>query len=144
MHINAFFVTFHVTEVCQRSTSSCRICHACTAVQMLQICFFPVGYDMLRQCIITPVKGAHGTLIQNIVSTSYYSTVSNSKTSRVSSRTNAWRKRARERMEGWDLRKWRREWWWGSTILDKTTRENVFINAHYLTQQNCFQINGFA
>ena len=31
-----------------------------------------------------------------------------------------------------------------STILDKTTRENVFINAHYLTQQNYFQINGFA
>ena len=31
-----------------------------------------------------------------------------------------------------------------NTILDKTTWENVFINAHYLTQQNCFQINGFA
>ena len=31
-----------------------------------------------------------------------------------------------------------------ATILDKTTWENVFINAHYLTQQNCFQINGFA
>ena len=31
-----------------------------------------------------------------------------------------------------------------TTILDKTTWENVFINAHYLTQQNCFQINGFA
>ena len=30
------------------------------------------------------------------------------------------------------------------TILDKTTWENVFINAHYLTQQNYFQINGFA
>ena len=46
-------------------------------MQILQICFFPVGYDILRQCIITPVKVAHGTLIQNIVSTSYYSTVSN-------------------------------------------------------------------
>ena len=31
-----------------------------------------------------------------------------------------------------------------STILDKTTWENVFINAHYLTQQNYSQINGFA
>ena len=31
-----------------------------------------------------------------------------------------------------------------ATILDKTTWENVFINAHYLTQQNYFQINGFA
>ena len=31
-----------------------------------------------------------------------------------------------------------------NTILDKTTWENVFINAHYLTQQNYFQINGFA
>ena len=31
-----------------------------------------------------------------------------------------------------------------STILDKTTWENVFINAHYLMQQNYFQINGFA
>ena len=31
-----------------------------------------------------------------------------------------------------------------NTILDKTTRENVFINAHYLMQQNYFQINGFA
>ena len=30
------------------------------------------------------------------------------------------------------------------TILGKTTWENVFINAHYLTQQNYFQINGFA
>ena len=29
-------------------------------------------------------------------------------------------------------------------VLDKTTWENVFINAHYLTQQNYFQINGFA
>ena len=33
---------------------------------------------------------------------------------------------------------------WSNTILDKTTWENVFINAHYLTQQNYFQINGFA
>ena len=31
-----------------------------------------------------------------------------------------------------------------ATIRDKTTWENVFINAHYLTQQNYFQINGFA
>ena len=31
-----------------------------------------------------------------------------------------------------------------NTILDKTTWENVFINVHYLTQQNYFQINGFA
>ena len=31
-----------------------------------------------------------------------------------------------------------------ATILNKTTWENVFINAHYLTQQNYFQINGFA
>ena len=31
-----------------------------------------------------------------------------------------------------------------ATILDKTTWENVFINVHYLTQQNYFQINGFA
>ena len=31
-----------------------------------------------------------------------------------------------------------------ATILDKTAWENVFINAHYLTQQNYFQINGFA
>ena len=31
-----------------------------------------------------------------------------------------------------------------STILDKTTWENVAINVHYLTQQNYFQINGFA
>ena len=30
-----------------------------------------------------------------------------------------------------------------NTILDKTTWENVFINAYYLTQQNYFQINGF-
>ena len=30
------------------------------------------------------------------------------------------------------------------TILEKTTWENVFISAHYLTQQNYFQINGFA
>ena len=30
-----------------------------------------------------------------------------------------------------------------ATILDKTTWENVFINAHYLTQHNYFQINGF-
>ena len=27
-----------------------------------------------------------------------------------------------------------------TAILDKTTWENVFINAHYLTQQNYFQI----
>ena len=31
-----------------------------------------------------------------------------------------------------------------ATILYKTTWENVFITAHYLTQQNYFQINGFA
>ena len=31
-----------------------------------------------------------------------------------------------------------------NTILDKTTGENVFINAHYLRQQDYFQINGFA
>ena len=32
-----------------------------------------------------------------------------------------------------------------STILDKLLeKNNVFINAHYLTQQNYFQINGFA
>ena len=31
-----------------------------------------------------------------------------------------------------------------NTILDKTTWENVFINAHYLTQQNYSQIKGFA
>ena len=31
-----------------------------------------------------------------------------------------------------------------NTILDKTTWENVFINVHYLMQQNYFQINGFA
>ena len=31
-----------------------------------------------------------------------------------------------------------------ATILDKTTWENVAINVHYLTQQNYFQINGFA
>ena len=31
-----------------------------------------------------------------------------------------------------------------NTILDKITWENVFINVHYLTQQNSFQINGFA
>ena len=29
-------------------------------------------------------------------------------------------------------------------VLDKTTWENVFINAHYLTQQNYFQISGFS
>ena len=43
MHINAFFVTFHVTEGCQRRSSSCRICYACTAMQILQICLFPVA-----------------------------------------------------------------------------------------------------
>ena len=59
-------------------------------MQILQIFFFQVGYEILRQIIITPVKGAYGTLIQNTVSTSYYSTASNSKTSRESSRTNAW------------------------------------------------------
>ena len=31
-----------------------------------------------------------------------------------------------------------------NTILDKITWENVLINVHYLTQQNSFQINGFA
>ena len=31
-----------------------------------------------------------------------------------------------------------------NTILDKTTWQNVFINAHYLTQLNYSQINGFA
>ena len=31
-----------------------------------------------------------------------------------------------------------------NTILDKTTWENAFINAHCLTQQNYSQINGFA
>ena len=31
-----------------------------------------------------------------------------------------------------------------NTILDKTTWKNVVINAHYLMQQNYFQINGFA
>ena len=31
-----------------------------------------------------------------------------------------------------------------NTTLEKTTWENVFINVHYLTQQNYFQINGFA
>ena len=31
-----------------------------------------------------------------------------------------------------------------NTILDKTTWENVFSNAHYLTQQNYVEINGFA
>ena len=31
-----------------------------------------------------------------------------------------------------------------STTLDKTTWENVVINAHYLMQQNFSQINGFA
>ena len=31
-----------------------------------------------------------------------------------------------------------------ATILDKTTWENVFIDVHYPTQQNYFQINGFA
>ena len=31
-----------------------------------------------------------------------------------------------------------------TTILGKTTWENVFINAHYLTQQNYSQINSFA
>ena len=30
-----------------------------------------------------------------------------------------------------------------ATILDKTTWKIIFINAHYLTQQNYFQINGF-
>ena len=99
MHINAFLVTYHVTEGCQRRSSSCRICHACTAMQILQICFFPVGYDILPQCIIKPVKGAHGSLIQNIASTSYYSTVSNSKTSRECSRTNAWL-----RLNAWSCR----------------------------------------
>ena len=29
-------------------------------------------------------------------------------------------------------------------MLDKTTWENVFINAQYLMQQNYFQMNGFA
>ena len=29
-----------------------------------------------------------------------------------------------------------------NTVL--STWENVFINAHYLTQQNYFEINGFA
>ena len=99
MHINAFLATYHVTEGCQRRSSSCRICHACTAMQILQICFFPVGYDILPQCIIKPVKGAHGSLIQNIASTSYYSTVSNSKTSRECSRTNAWL-----RLNAWSCR----------------------------------------
>ena len=76
MHINASFVTYHVTECSQRRSSSCRICHVCSAMQILQICLFPVGYDILRQCIITPLKRADDTLIQNIVSTSYYSTAS--------------------------------------------------------------------
>ena len=80
MHINASFVTYHVTECFQRRSSSCRICHICSAMQILQICLFPVGYDILRQCIITPLKRAHDTLIQNIVSTSYYFIASNSKT----------------------------------------------------------------
>ena len=31
-----------------------------------------------------------------------------------------------------------------TTILDKTTWENVFINVQYIMQQNYFQINGFA
>ena len=31
-----------------------------------------------------------------------------------------------------------------NTILDKTTWENAGINVHYVTQQNYFQINGFA
>ena len=90
MYINVSFVTYHVTECFQRRSSSCRICHACSAMQMLQICLFLVGYDILRQCIITPVKRAHDTLIQNIVSTSYYPTASNSKTFIESSRRNTW------------------------------------------------------
>ena len=32
----------------------------------------------------------------------------------------------------------------GQIQSGQTTWENVFINAHYLTQQNYFQINGFA
>ena len=90
MYINASFVTYHVTDCFQRRSSSCRICHACSAMQILQICLFLVGYDILRQCIITPVKRAHDTLIQNIVSTSYYSTASNNKTFIESSRRNTW------------------------------------------------------
>ena len=90
MHINASFVTYHVTECFQRRSSSCRICHVCSAMQILQICLFPVGYDILRQCIITPLKRAHDTLIQNVVSTSYYSKASNSKTFIESSRRNTW------------------------------------------------------
>ena len=31
-----------------------------------------------------------------------------------------------------------------NTVLEKTTWENVYINVRYLTQQNYFQINGFA
>ena len=42
------------------------------------------------------------------------------------------------------LRLWHEFFPFPPTILDKTTWENVFINAHYLTQQNYFQINGFA
>ena len=34
--------------------------------------------------------------------------------------------------------------WKVATIMDKTAWENVFINVHYLTQQNYFLINGFA
>ena len=90
MYINASFVTYHVTECCQRRSSSCRICHACSTMQILQICLFSVGYDILRKCIITLVKRAHSTLIQNIVSTSYYFTASNSKPSRERSRRNTW------------------------------------------------------
>ena len=90
MYINASFITYHVTECFQPRSLSCRICHACSTMQILQICLFPVGYDILRQCIITPMKRAHDTFIQNIVSTSYSSTASNSKTFVESSRRNTW------------------------------------------------------
>ena len=31
-----------------------------------------------------------------------------------------------------------------TTTLDKSSWENASINAHYLTQQNYFEINGYA
>ena len=81
MHINAS--SYHANEL-PRSLFFLLLCHADPTNLLVPGC-----YDILRQCIITPVKRAHGTLIQKICSTCYYSTASNSKTSRESGRRNA-------------------------------------------------------
>ena len=53
MHISALFGTYHVTECCQRRSFFCRICHACSAMQILKICLFPAGC----QCIENTASG---------------------------------------------------------------------------------------